>query len=126
MASETYRLIELKSTRPNDAGTDLLQDLSYCYDPVGNIVEIDDAAQETIYFSNLQIDAIAKYKYERIYRLIEATGREHLSQSAGEPPPQYDYTDFFRGGLGLGDGKDGSTLPLGNICGWLRSERVRA
>jgi RHS repeat-associated protein len=98
---ETYRLTALQTRRPNGAGTDLLQDLSYYYDPAGNVVEIDDGAQETIYFSNLQVDAIAKYKYDPVYRLIGATGREHVSQAAGQLPPQYDYTDYFRMGLGL-------------------------
>ncbi|HET8924383.1 MAG TPA: SpvB/TcaC N-terminal domain-containing protein [Candidatus Acidoferrum sp.] len=98
---ETYRLTDLKTTRPNGGGTDLLQDLNYYYDPVGNVVEMDDGAQETIYFDNLQVDATSKYRYDPIYRLIEATGREHVSQSAAQPPPQYDYRDPFRIGLPL-------------------------
>jgi RHS repeat-associated protein len=123
----TYRLTELKTTRPNGAGTDTLQDLSYCYDPVGNIVEIGDSAQPTIFFSNAIVTANVQYKYDPIYRLIEASGREHLGQTvAGQqlPPPQYDWQDAFRIGLPQpGDGKAMSMYteqyqydPVGNIA----------
>jgi RHS repeat-associated protein len=98
----TYRLTEITTTRPNGAGTDTLQDLSYYYDPVGNIVEIDDGAQPTIFFSNAVVTASAQYTYDPIYRLTQATGREHLGQAAAGqrlPPPQYDWQDAFRIGL---------------------------
>ena len=46
----TFRLIELKTTRLADQA--VLQDLSYTYDPAGNITHIRDDAQQTIYFNN--------------------------------------------------------------------------
>jgi RHS repeat-associated protein len=77
----TLRLTHLQTRR----GTELLQDLRYTYDPIGNITNILDDAQQTIYFRNRRVEPSAEYTYDAIYRLIEATGREHLGQIAGQP-----------------------------------------
>jgi RHS repeat-associated protein len=61
-----------------------VQNLHYAYDPVGNITYIRDDAQQTIYFRNKRVEPSAKYTYDAIYRLIEATGREHLGQTGGQ------------------------------------------
>jgi hypothetical protein len=55
-----------------------LQNIHYTYDPVGNIIAIRDDAQQTIYFDGQVVRPDAEYKYDAIYRLIEATGREHI------------------------------------------------
>ena len=60
-----------------------MQNLHYTYDPVGNITHIRDDAQQTIYFRNQRVEPSADYTYDAIYRLIEATGREHLGQVGG-------------------------------------------
>ncbi|MET0476055.1 MAG: SpvB/TcaC N-terminal domain-containing protein [Mycobacterium sp.] len=60
-----------------------LQDLGYTYDPVGNITHIRDEAQQTVFFRNRRVDPSTDYTYDAIYRLIEATGREHLGQGVG-------------------------------------------
>jgi RHS repeat-associated protein len=73
----TFRLIHLTTTRTSDDET--LQDLTYTYDPVGNIVAIKDDAYQPIFFNNNVVDASNEYEYDAIYRLIEATGREHAS-----------------------------------------------
>jgi RHS repeat-associated protein len=88
---ETFRLSSLFSTRgaafPND-GTDPtqppsgVQNLTYTYDPIGNITNIRDDAQQTIYFRNRQVEPSSDYTYDAIYRLISAAGREHLGQNA--------------------------------------------
>jgi RHS repeat-associated protein len=57
-----------------------LQDFNYTYDPAGNITQIRDAAQPTIFFDNMQIDAVNEYTYDPLYRLVEAKGREHRGQ----------------------------------------------
>jgi RHS repeat-associated protein len=75
---KTFRLINLKTTRDEDGD---LQNLHYTYDPVGNITSIRDGAQQTIYFNNAVIEPNAEYTYDTIYRLIEATGREHIGQN---------------------------------------------
>ncbi|EKU98243.1 RHS repeat-associated core domain protein [Leptolyngbya sp. PCC 7375] len=57
-----------------------LQNLHYTYDPVGNITAIRDDAQPTIFFRNQVVRACSEYTYDALYRLINATGREHLGQ----------------------------------------------
>ncbi|MFI1159285.1 SpvB/TcaC N-terminal domain-containing protein [Streptomyces sioyaensis] len=66
------------------SATVALQDLHHVYDPVGNVVSVRDAAQETLFFRNRMVEPDAHYTYDAYYRLIEATGREHLGQ--GEAP----------------------------------------
>jgi hypothetical protein len=61
---ETFRLIHLKTERQ---GADKpLQDLLYTYDPSGNITEIQDNAQPTVFFNNFQIDARNLYSYDAL------------------------------------------------------------
>lgn len=78
---QTFRLIHLKTNR---AGT-VFQDLFYTYDPVGNITHIRDDAQQTTYFNGQVVRPDCDYLYDAIYRLINATGREHIGQ-LGKPP----------------------------------------
>jgi RHS repeat-associated protein len=73
----TFQLINLKTTRDSDGD---LQNLSYIFDPAGNITHTKDAAQQTIFFANTQITPDAEYTYDAIYQLIEASGREHIGQ----------------------------------------------
>ena len=75
----TYRLRRLTTARPAPFG-DTVQDLRYAYDPVGNVTSISDAAQATVFFRNQVVDAGNDYTYDALYRLIQATGREHVSQ----------------------------------------------
>ena len=57
----------------------------YTYDPAGNITHIRDDAQQTIYFNGQVVEPHCDYTYDAIYRLIEATGREHIGQTGGQP-----------------------------------------
>ena len=75
---QTYRLAHLSTIRGSDDAS--LQGLHYHYDPVGNITDIRDTAQQTVYFNNSVVEAANSYTYDAIYRLIEATGREHTTQ----------------------------------------------
>ena len=77
--SKTFRLTRLVSTRTSDSA--VLQDLRYWYDPVGNIVETKDYAQQTVYFSNTVVSPDSKYEYDPLYRLTYAEGREHPAHS---------------------------------------------
>ena len=61
-----------------------IQELSYHYDPVGNITHIHDDAQQTIFFRNNRVEPSNDYEYDATYRLTRATGREHLGQN-GHP-----------------------------------------
>ncbi|MBX8498241.1 insecticidal toxin complex protein C1, partial [Pseudomonas cichorii] len=51
------RLMEIR------AGDPALQHLIYAYDPVGNILRIEDAAQPIRYFANQRVEAINHYRY---------------------------------------------------------------
>ena len=73
----TFRLTKLKTISKST----ILQCYSYTYDPVGNIVHIQDDSQQTIYFNNQVVKPHCDYTYDPVYRLIEACGREHISTS---------------------------------------------
>ena len=78
------QLLSLKAT----TGTGhLLQDLHYQYDPVGNIERIQDQAQPVQWFAQQRIEAVNTYRYDTLYQLIEATGRENASQRIGPGLP---------------------------------------
>ncbi len=64
-----------------------VQALRYTYDPVGNVTHVSDDAQQLVYFRNRRVEPSAEYTYDAVYRLIEATGREHLGQVGGAPVP---------------------------------------
>lgn len=87
---QTLRLTKLITTRSPGPQ---LQALSYFYDPVGNITAIRDAAQQTIFFKGKRVEPSAAYEYDALYRLISATGREHIGQTAF---PQLDEDDSPR------------------------------
>ncbi|WP_046236977.1 RHS repeat domain-containing protein [Pseudomonas syringae pv. coryli] len=53
-----------------------LQKLDYSYDPVGNVLLVNDASQPDRYCDNQLIEPISRYRYDTLYQLIEATGRE--------------------------------------------------
>ena len=85
----TFRLAHLQTSR----GAELLQDLRYSYDPVGNITYIRDDAQQTLYFQNEVVEPHGSYVYDALYRLIAAEGREHAG-NAGQP--EATWSDEFR------------------------------
>jgi RHS repeat-associated protein len=88
---ETFRLVHLFTRRSNAFAGDCagspdaarparpcgVQNLHYTYDAVGNVTEIEDDAQPTIWFANQQVEPNCRYVYDALYRLIEATGREN-------------------------------------------------
>jgi RHS repeat-associated protein len=88
---DTFRLIRLQTSRPTSSNP--LQDLAYTYDPVGNVTQIADAAQPTVYFANQVVPASASYTYDAIYRLTAATGRELIGLVS---QPQTDWNDSVR------------------------------
>jgi RHS repeat-associated protein len=72
-----------------------VQNLTYTFDPVGNITNVRDDAQQTIFFRNKRVEPSAAYVYDAVYRLIQASGREQLGQVGGQPIP-HSYRDSFR------------------------------
>ncbi len=71
---ETFRLIRLETKRQNN---EPLQDWRYTFDPAGNITHIEDKIAPTIFFKNQEISSVAQYRYDALYRLAEASGREN-------------------------------------------------
>ncbi|MHC8298703.1 RHS repeat-associated core domain-containing protein [Pseudomonas sp. ZS1P83] len=80
------RLEELKSQL---SGQPLLQHLIYCYDPVGNIVSIEDKALPIRYFRNQKIEPIRTFLYDTLYQLIHATGWQVVGGSVGPYLPEF-------------------------------------
>jgi RHS repeat-associated protein len=89
----TFRLVHLQTVR----GAERLQDLFYTHDPAGNISAIRDDAQQAIYFNGTVAEPHADYTYDARYRLMKATGREHIGQADQPTPSSWD--DRFRVGL---------------------------
>lgn len=86
---KTFRLKRLLTTRNN--GADVLQDLNYTYDAAGNVTQIDDNAQQTIFFNGSVVSPSQKFEYDALYRLVKATGREHVSMNADSEPEAEGY-----------------------------------
>jgi RHS repeat-associated protein len=106
----TFRLTTLTTTRRAvPANQQIVQDLSFTFDPAGNITHIQDDAdiQNVVFFNNQRVEPSADYTYDAIYRLILASGREQLGLSGGVPssPWPTSYNDVPRAGLlSPGDG----------------------
>ena len=125
---KTFRLARLRTRR----GAERLQDLFYTYDPVGNITHIRDDAQQTLYFNGQVVEPHNDYTYDALYRLIAATGREHIGQTMNDDPqlkPHYDSNDSTR--IGLTHPQDGQAMrnyteryeydAVGNILKWMHA-----
>ena len=88
-----------------------IQNLAYTYDPVGNITTIRDNAQQTIFFRNQRVEPSNDYTYDALYRLTQASGREHLGlggNGAQLPPTAGSYNDAPR--VGLASPNDGNAM----------------
>lgn len=105
----TFRLIQLKTSRGNGLNgpsakifndTTIVQDLHYTYDPAGNITCIKDIALQTINRRGIIVKPFSSYTYDALYRLVEAKGREHISQTKPDyNPAGGNYRDFSFAGL---------------------------
>ncbi|WP_223529620.1 RHS repeat-associated core domain-containing protein [Pseudomonas sp. GL-R-19] len=97
--SQNGRLTRLGAQRNNEA----LQDLRYAYDPVGNVLSIEDAALPIYYFANQRIEPVNRYGYDSLSQLIEATGWEAGGANKGpqfstfdDPAPRANYRQTYR------------------------------
>ncbi|WP_299461290.1 SpvB/TcaC N-terminal domain-containing protein [uncultured Microscilla sp.] len=77
----TFRLLRVKSVRHSD--NKVLQDLGYTYDPVGNVTAVSRHHVNTTYFNGQAVSPDSAYTHDSLYRLIEATGREHTGRFKG-------------------------------------------
>jgi RHS repeat-associated protein len=95
----TYRLARCETLR----GSQRLQDLRYTYDPAGNVTQIGDDAQQTLFFGNSVVSPDTEYTYDAVYRLLVAHGREHIGQASQQ---ETTWDDAARRNLPLpGDGQ---------------------
>nr|WP_269803028.1 RHS repeat-associated core domain-containing protein [Pseudomonas uvaldensis] len=76
---EDGRLTRLEARR----GSQTLQDQRYHYDPVGNVLSIEDGALPIRYFANQRVEPINRYDYDSLYQLTKATGWEVGSAGRG-------------------------------------------
>jgi RHS repeat-associated protein len=78
----TLHLLKLYSTRPGKDATGkdrktAIQDITYTYDPVGNITRTYDQTSQTVFYNNQKVEPLSDYTYDGLYRLIKANGRQH-------------------------------------------------
>jgi RHS repeat-associated protein len=109
----TFRLSSRTTSRTGFPPTEqTVQDLSYTYDPVGNITHIQDDADihDVVFFRNQRVEPSSDYTYDATYRLILASGREQLGLTAGSllPPAATSYNDAPR--IGLLSPSDGNAM----------------
>ncbi|WP_323071935.1 RHS repeat-associated core domain-containing protein [Mycetohabitans endofungorum] len=82
------KTLRLMQSQAKDGNGTVRQQLAYEYDPVGNIVSIEDQAIAPAFFNNEQIQAKATYAYDSLYQLVRATGREQTdAQQSSQLPP---------------------------------------
>lgn len=103
--AQSFRLTRVTTTRsanPDGMASELfktvnvIQDLRYSYDAVGNITRIEDAALKTIVNNGEEVVPVCDYVYDAVYRLVEAKGREHIGQTAHDfNPPENNRRDYF-------------------------------
>lgn len=76
--SRTQYLLRHTTARPpaHALGGCVISDLHYEYDPVGNILRLEDKATVPVWHNNQQATGLRTYEYDTLYRLILATGRE--------------------------------------------------
>ncbi len=60
------------------------QSLEYRYDPVGNILGIDNNADDTLYFDNAAVEPHQSFQYDALYRLTNAWGREKSARGRAD------------------------------------------
>lgn len=109
---ETFRMRQLTAVRPDEAagGHRVYQDITYTYDPVGNLIHHVDQAQEPaaaspLLLQGLNVSSYCDYAYDAFYQLTTATGRVHQAllrddHRPGLPDPALKHTRF----LTLNDG----------------------
>ncbi|UAY55447.1 SpvB/TcaC N-terminal domain-containing protein [Arachidicoccus terrestris] len=68
----TYTTRNVENTPQDDQ---VLQDISYSYDPAGHTVSTTDQRSAVAYYKNQKVAPRSTYRYDPIYRIISAQGR---------------------------------------------------
>jgi insecticidal toxin complex protein TccC len=84
-SADDGRLISLVAALGNQKP---LQDLNYLYDPMGNVIELEDKSQPVTHFNNQRVDPINRFRYDSLYQLVEARGWEVSTPSHGPALPE--------------------------------------
>lgn len=115
--ANTFRLTALKTARASA----VLQHMTYSYDPLGNIIRIDDLAGDAVLPGYQNTPRHRDYIYDSLSRLVEATGREHGAQAGLDLRDRLD-------NMSLGHANDMSQMgryterwgfdEIGNILSW--------
>lgn len=71
------------------AGKPPLQQLTYAYDPVGNLINVTDGAQPIRFFRNQRVTQSNTYRYDTLYQLVEASGRQRINAPGGPQLPEF-------------------------------------
>lgn len=104
--TSSQRLTGIRTERPSDhpLGAKVLQDLSYAYDPVGNVVKARNNAEATRFWRNQKVEPENTYVYDSLYQLVGAKGREMATNTQEStqlpfciaPLPDNAYTCYSR------------------------------
>jgi RHS repeat-associated protein len=73
----TLRLTRILSQNGSLPPLNIIQDIAYTYDPVGNITCTRDSSIDTVFNNNQKVDPVSSYQYDSLYRLTKALGRQH-------------------------------------------------
>ena len=88
--ADMNRLVAMRATRAVTSTPEHLCDITYTYDAVGNVTHLRDAGADAPVFANQTVSRDCTYRYDALYRLCEATGREHGSAGSDRPPDDRD------------------------------------
>ncbi|KAG0186701.1 hypothetical protein DFQ28_007421, partial [Apophysomyces sp. BC1034] len=89
--SYTYdpKTLRLTQSLAKDESAQVQQQLVYAYDPVGNILSVEDRAGAPAFFRNQKVKEKSTYAYDALYQLVRATGREQANVQPGRQPPPW-------------------------------------
>ncbi|HYF32993.1 MAG TPA: SpvB/TcaC N-terminal domain-containing protein [Chitinophagaceae bacterium] len=95
----TQRLLVLKNTRKDTTGGGIAQDpdlqnITYVYDPMGNITRTRDLSRDTVFYNNEKVEPLSDYEYDPLYRLTKANGYQHPGILANTYWNDVKYGDF--------------------------------
>ncbi|NDU72381.1 toxin [Actinomadura sp. DSM 109109] len=117
----TFRLRRLTTRR----GGDVLQDLTYDHDPVGNITGVRDGANDLVFHDRQVVAPGGEYRYDALYRLVAARGREHRGGNAqvGHDPDPWTVRALPNDGQALRNYTETYTYDsVGNLLGMRHHE----
>lgn len=78
------RLMRITASKGNTS----LQDTSYTYDPVGNLITLNDHRRATRYVANQRVDGLREFTYDSLNQLITATGLEAIGTTTQPQLPE--------------------------------------